>query len=375
MILDNNNYFLSIFIDLQKAFDVINHSKLLKKMSMYGIRGVAHHWLSSYLENRNQYVHINDTKSELWQIKCGVPQGSILGPKLFTLYMNDFAKVSNLGKILFADDTTLFHSGKSIQEVTKVVNEELEVIKHWFDLNGLILNAKKTNFMLFNNKKEKVKVKLEIDGVEIHRVRETKFLGVMIDDDLKWKSHINYTKGKIGKAISVLHRVKFFLNSCALLTLYNTMILPYLMYCVEVWGTTCKTYLQTIFILQKRAIRIITNSHYREPSNPLFIKLKVLKFPDIVDLSILKIMYKAKWNLLPVNLQNIFEIRTRRYNLKGTDVFKKPRFRTKIKERNIVVKGVNLWDALKQEIKECKTIITFKKHIKNSILEKYVNEN
>uniref|UniRef100_A0A672HNX1 Reverse transcriptase domain-containing protein n=1 Tax=Salarias fasciatus TaxID=181472 RepID=A0A672HNX1_SALFA len=188
--IDNNNYFLSIFIDLQKAFDVINHSKLLKKMNMYGIRGVAHHWLSSYLENRNQYVHINDTKSELWQIKCGVPQGSILGPKLFILYMNDFSKVSNLGKILFADDTTLFHSGKSIQEVTKVVNEELEVIKHWFDLNGLILNAKKTNFMLFNNKKEKVKVKLKIDGVEIHRVRETKFLGVMIDDDLKWKSHI-----------------------------------------------------------------------------------------------------------------------------------------------------------------------------------------
>lgn len=118
----------------------------------------------------------------------------------------------------------------------------------------------------------KNEVSLKIDGVEIQRVKEAKFLGVIIDEDLTWKSHINYTKGKIAKAIAVLHKVKFSLNNYALLTLYNTMIVPYLTYCVEIWGSTCKTYTQPLFILQKRALKIISKSHYRDPSNPLFIK-------------------------------------------------------------------------------------------------------
>ena len=261
--IDKRQYFVSIFVDLKKAFDTIDHTILLKKLSKYGIRGVAHKWVSSYLEKRKQYVQINNVKSELQYIQCGVPQGSVLGPKLFILYINDFVYVSKLLKcILFADDTTLFYCGEDITQVLNVVKQEFKRVKTWFDVNKLSLNLEKTNFMIFSNRGRDTGASINIDGIEINRVRETKFLGVILDENLCWKSHIHYTKAKILKTIALLHKVKDSLDNRALYILYNTMIVPYLTYCIEVWGHACKMYTQSIFMLQKRAIRIINRKQY-----------------------------------------------------------------------------------------------------------------
>lgn len=292
--IDKRQYFVSIFVDLKKAFDTIDHTILLKKLSKYSIRGVAHKLVSSYLENRKQYVQINNVKSESHYIQCGVPQGSVPGPKLFILYSNDFVYVSKLLKcILFVDDTTLFYCEEDITQVLSVVKQEFKRLKTWFDVNKLSLNLEKTNFMKFSNRGRDTGASINIDGIEINRVRKTKFLGVILDENLCWKSHIHYTKAKISKTIAMLHKVKDSLDSRALYILYNTMIVPYLTYCIEVWGNACKTYTQSIFILQKRAIRIITRKRYRDPTNPLFLQLKLLKFNELVDYSILQIMLKA----------------------------------------------------------------------------------
>uniref|UniRef100_A0A8C6LE27 Reverse transcriptase domain-containing protein n=1 Tax=Nothobranchius furzeri TaxID=105023 RepID=A0A8C6LE27_NOTFU len=371
--IDNREYFISVFIDLKKAFDVIDHSRLLQKLYQYGIRGVAHQWVRSYLDNRKQYVQINGITSELRNIAYGVPQGSVLGPKLFNLYINDLVNVSDkLGSVLFADDTTLFYSGSDINEVTHVINIELIKVKNWFDVNKLTLNLKKTNFILFNDK-ENIDVILEIDNMEIQRVKEIKFLGVMIDEALSWKSHIGYIKGKVAKAIAVLYSVKFLLNSEGLLLLYNALILPYLNYCVEIWGTAYRTYTQPLFVLQKRAMRIIDNTHSTAPSNPLFIKYKVIKFHDLVNWRILHIMYKANKGTLPKNIQHIFEKRESIYSLKGFEIFKKPRFRTRMKEMSISVNGVKLWNCLDREWKESRTLKVFSLHIKSRVLSGYDN--
>ena len=370
--IDNKNFLIGVFIDLQKAFDVINHSRLIWKLQKYGIRGIANKWITSYLKNRKQYVQINETKSDLWDINCGVPQGSILGPLLFLLYINDLPKASNtLQSILFADDTTLFYSGKNLKEVIEVVNTELIKIKHWFDSNKLVLNVNKTNFILFNDRGSNIDISLKIDRMEIQRVKETKFLGIIIDNELSWKPHIINTRNKVAKSIAVLYKVKSFLNQPALIILYNSLIMPYLTYGVEIWGTTYKTYTQPLFILQKKALKIINNTRYRDPSNPLFIKNKSLKFYDIVDYKILQILYKANSNNLPENIQERFEKRESCYNLKGTAIFKKPRFRTKIMERTVTIKGTNLWNGLQTEIKEIRTIMAFKKNIKSTLLAKY----
>ena len=141
-----------MFIDLRKAFDTLDHSNLSQKLNNYGIRGNALKWLNSYLANRKQFVQINDTSSCLLDIICGVPQGSILGPKLFILYMNDICNVSNILRfILFADDTNAFKSGFNINELADSITCELEKLQIWFNTNKLSLNVTKTNFMVFGN--------------------------------------------------------------------------------------------------------------------------------------------------------------------------------------------------------------------------------
>uniref|UniRef100_A0A8C6VZ07 Reverse transcriptase domain-containing protein n=1 Tax=Nothobranchius furzeri TaxID=105023 RepID=A0A8C6VZ07_NOTFU len=267
-IVDKKQIGIGVFIDLRKAFDTIDHSLLLQKCERFGLRGVVQLWLNSYLERRFQYVSINNMKSKLRQVTCGVPQGSVLGPKLFLLYINDICTASDILKyVMFADDTNLFCSGDNIKELLKTVEIELMKLNRWFVFNKLSLNESKTKFMLFGGIKNNIEVKLNLNNVEIERVNETKFLGVIIDDKLCWKSHIDHVKRKLSKSISILYKTRDLLHKSCLYLLYTSLCLPYRSYCVEIWGKTYKTYLDSIFKLRKRAIRIINKAGYRESTN------------------------------------------------------------------------------------------------------------
>src|SRR3984893_6694676 len=187
--IDNNEYTIGIFIDLSKAFDTINHDILIKKLEMYGIRGIPNLLLRSYLENRKQYVNYNNVTSTLKPISCGVPQGSILGPLLFLLYINDMTSCCKyLQFLLFGDDTNLFNSNSDLWQLMQIVNDELDLLSDWFKANRLSLNVKKTNYMKFGYKKitnhcptTKTYFCIKIDNFPITEVEYTKFLGVIID--------------------------------------------------------------------------------------------------------------------------------------------------------------------------------------------------
>ncbi len=165
-----------------------------------------------------QCVQINDIKSEFRKITCGVPQGPVIGPKLFIMYINDICNVSKLlNCVIFADDTNLICSGRNLMELLCAVERELEILKFWFDVNKLSLNTKKTKLMVFGNKRViDVDIKLKICDEEIERVFATKFLGVMIDDKITWKQHIEYIKGKISKTTAILFKSKDVLSCKAL---------------------------------------------------------------------------------------------------------------------------------------------------------------
>ncbi len=213
-----------------------------------------------------------------------------------------------------------------------------------------------------------------INNEEIERVYENKILGVIIDHKLCWKSHINHVKTKMSKSIAILNRIKHILIGKTLYILYCALIVPYITYCVEVWGHTYKTNLNSIYRLQKKAIRIVKRADYYEPTNKLFINLHVLKFVDLVDLYTLQLMYKVYNNLLPNCIQRLFKIRESQYNLRGLYMFKKVRARTNAKSRCLSVKGVNLWNKCDKELKVCNSLCQFKKMYKNKVINNYMTQ-
>lgn len=373
--IDQKKYAVGVFVDLKKAFDTINHDILINKLERYGIRGVVLKWVSSYLQNRQQFVKMGEYKSKCLDISCGVPQGSVLGPKLFIMYINDICKVSEILKfVLFADDTNIFCSGENLQQLLDLITSEIIKIKKWFDINKLSLNLSKTKIMLFGKYKTNTQIQVQINGVHIERVFENKFLGVIIDDKICWKPHIKHVQSKLSRSISVLAKAKHILDQKSLHILYCSLVLPYLDYCAEIWGNTYKSTLQPLCILQKRAVRIVHNVGFREHTNLLFVKSKFLKFFDIVDLQTAQIMYKASNKLLPGNIQKMFYEREGGYNLRGKLNLKTLTVRTTLKKFCLSICGVKLWNSLNVHLKECPNIIQFKKRYKDMILTRYRDE-
>ena len=258
---------LALFLDLSKAFDTINHTTLLAKLSHYGIRGTSNNWFRSYLTGRKQYTEVNNMQSRTMNINCGVPQGSVLGPLLFIIYTNDLPNSLNYTHaILFADDTTIYTKSDNIKTLYQNVNSDLNGLNEWFKANKLSLNVGKTHYMLLtnNNTPESItnQYDIKIGMEEIERKKHVKFLGVVIDDNLNWHEHITSTVNKISKITYTLKMIKNTLPKQNLKTLYETLIQPHLNYGITLWGGTHDTHVNKLIVQQKKIIRTITNSKY-----------------------------------------------------------------------------------------------------------------
>ncbi|CAB3998795.1 Hypothetical predicted protein [Paramuricea clavata] len=241
MNLDRKKFNLVILIDLKKAFDTVDHQILLKKLELYGVKGQALSFVQSYISNRKQKCQIQNSLSSEKLIKCGVPQGSILGPLFFLLYINDLPQCLYKTKPrLFADDTNLTASGDSITDLEAAVNSDLENLRKWLIANKLSLNVAKTEFMLIGSKQmirsiSDLQLNVKIENESVKQVHESITLGVTIDQHLSWKSNTENICKKITSGISALRRLKEFADKQALLSVYNAIVRPYFDYCCEVW--------------------------------------------------------------------------------------------------------------------------------------------
>jgi len=377
--MDDKKFSLGIFIDLSKAFDTVNHKILLEKLHLYGIRGNAFDWFSNYLSNRHQFVQLSNTKSTTLPINCGVPQGSILGPLLFIIYINDITNVSKLAiPIMFADDTNLFFSDCNLTNLVNMANDELDKISLWFKLNKLSLNVKKTNFILFRSHNSPhhlnidLNIDIKIDNMKIEQVHSTKFLGVIINQTLSWKEHIYLIKQKINKNVGIIRKISKSVPQSVLLSLYHTLIHPYLAYCNIVWAIDRTTFLDKLFVSQKKAIRLIANSKFNSHTAPLFLKLSILTIYQLNDLQVGCFVYRCTRNTLPNKFCSMFNMNSSIHSHQTRQCSKlhHEHCRLHVRSKTIRNYGVLLWNSLTDDICYVNSFASFKCKLKYFLLNK-----
>ena len=307
----NNKIAVGIFIDLQKAFDTVNHAILLEKLNHYGISGISNDWFKSYLSGRQQFVSINGENSDPTTIKHGVPQGSVLGPLLFLLYINDLhICIKNSTSFHFADDTNLLYippNKPRNRNIVRLLNNDLKSLNNWLMANKISLNSTKTELIIFRKKNVPIpNLKLKLNGVELKPKHEIKYLGITIDEHLTFKTHINVMNSKLKRANTLLALSRHYLPSSLLKQIYYSQFHSHLSYGCQVWGQTPALISQTT-ILQKKAVRLMTFSPVDAPSSPIFKELKILKLNDIITTNNIIFVHKTLNGMTPSHFKNFVE--------------------------------------------------------------------
>lgn len=293
--LDQGNNPTAIFIDLTKAFDTIDHAILISKLKYYGFSDNELLFFRNYLSNRKQYVFINEATSSTLPILTGVPQGSILGPLLFLIYINDLHVCTDLDIIHYADDTCIISP-----TVFQNINFELEKMSNWLSVNKLSINISKTKYMTFHYHQKpinKIQIpKLLINNENITYVQDFTFLGIIFDETLSWNIHTHRVANKISQLSGLIRTLKLDFPQHILKLIHNSLVIPHLTYGVTLWGfNNC----ERIKMVHKCILRHLDNQKFNAHCNPICKKLGIPLFDDIFKLACLKFFYKFSKKILP----------------------------------------------------------------------------
>ena len=378
--IDQGLFTCGLFIDLKKAFDTVNHNILLTKLSHFGIRGVIHDWFKSYLSNRKQTVSIDGSISDYEVTSCGVPQGSVLGPLLFLIYINDISKSSSiLSFYLFADDTSLICEHKDLKKLEVIVNNELKNISEWLRTNRLSLNVKKTNFVIFRPRQKNLPFLPDIcipdNSNHVQQIEQKdfiKYLGVFIDFNLSWKEHINYIVSKISRSIGIIAKLRHFVPYETLINIYKTLINPYIYYGICSWGNSAKTHLERLLVLQKRVLRLINFSDPKKHAIPFFLQTRSLPINFLYFERTSIMMHDIFNKAAPFNLNNLFELPDNIHSHRTRSVLNNCFFienvRTELVKRSFLSTGPKIWNSLPLKIKQLSKS-QFKTAIRDNLLK------
>ena len=364
-----------IFLDFAKAFDTVNHRIMLNELSYYGIRGVSNNWLESYLSNRQQCVQIGSHTSDFKPINCGVPQGSVLGPLLFLIYINDIANTSSILKFqLFADDTCIFLSHKNRSTLETQLNNELSKVSNWLIANKLSLNVDKTNVLVFRNKNssDEIILDLQINGDKLKEKLFAKYLGIIFDNKLTWQYQIEHISSKLVKGNALLAKLRHFLPAQKLKPVYNSLVQPHLDYGNLSWSTTADTHLKKIEKLQNKAIRIISFKNKEDDSSPLYKQHDILPLKLNIKFNQCKIIWNLFHHQLPSSIAELFVNHGVTLCERDSDrnVLKlhNPYQRTSYGIDFIFYRGTRSWNLIPDNNRTIITMLRFKRELKNHLI-------
>jgi len=363
-----------VMVDFRKAFDLVDHTVLLKKLSLYKCSNNTLKLFQSYLCDRKQTVSINDVLSENRTVNCGVPQGSILGPLLFLLFINDLPLMfSNkiTGSDLYADDTTLYdiHNKKEVLETR--LQQALEDLKYWCFQNGMKINTDKTKVLFMMTAQRKCAfpnptLSLKYENILLKTSKSEKLLGVHIQDSLKWDSHIKYIVKKISTNIWLLGKIRYIVNLNYRILYYKAYIQPHFDYCCIIWGNTTQQNINTLLRLQRRACKYILGQDYISLRESMS-EINIMTFDQRIIFQKAVTMYKIMNNLVPNYLNEHFQLRhcnsvtsdmTLR-NVSNMDLYI-PRPRCEMYKKSLEYSGPKIWNCLPFEIKTSRSLNIFK---------------
>ena len=372
--LDEDKLVGSIMVDLSKAFDMVSHTILLKKLASYGVRAGELRWFDNYLNGRRQRVCINGVQSCWTDILRGVPQGSILGPLLFTIYVNDLPQSVVHGKIKqYADDTTLYTVSDNITDLSNNLSMDLAGVTEWVERNGLQLNQAKTQMILLSRKKrskelENVVVKLK--GQEVARSRKVKYLGVWVDEGLTWVDHVEAVRRKCLGGLAKLRRLRDTLPAALKKNIYNALVLPHLDYCCVLWQE-CGIQLQKrVERIQNYAMRLICSKPPRTPSEELRSDMNWMPLSKRRELFRLVLVHRCVHGRAPAYLAECYET-NKQYGhcvTRGANKLHLKSVNTEFGRRATMFKGAQEWNKLPADLRNVQNINTFRKLLKTQYI-------
>ena len=349
----------------------MNHTIHIRKMYAYGIRGNILKWWESYLTDRSQYVIYDGIKYNTSFLNCGVPQGSILGPLLFIIFINNIFNVSELlFTVLYADDACFLLEGKHLENRITCLNNELKNITTWLKSNKLTLNVNKTYYMISHRAKINVPHShppLCINNSTLSKIQHFKYLGVLLDHTVSWIQHITYVKNKITKCMGITYKARRYLSPNSLVNLYHSYIYiyPYLIYGIESWGNAAHCHLDPLFKLQKNII-IITFSDHNAHTRLIINRLNILPLYKIIQNRIGIMMYNNSNGMLPPVMNELFTVNSNihEHNTRQRLMLHTNRGHTNIFYRSFNNVGPRIWNALQNKIDVNVLISQFKQNNK-----------
>ena len=311
--LDKGKLACGVFVDFQKAFDTVNHTILLSKLHHYGIRGLAHNWFRSYLNNREQFVSVLGYDSNKMTMKHGVPQGSVLGPLLFLIYINDLHNAINSSTTFhFADDTNLLIIDDNPHTIQSKLNRDLNNLYKWLLANKISLNATKTELVIFRKPSIKRPIlNLKINGTRITPSPHIKYLGVFLDEFLTGDAHCNQLQGKLNRAKGMIAKSRHYLSNREqnLLAIYHSIYSSHLIYGCQIWGQTNTNSFNKIKVNQNNALRLVSfATSFNDHVSPIYHNYRLLKLRDYVTVQNLLLIHDFFNNKLPTSFQGYFTL-------------------------------------------------------------------
>ena len=373
--IDNGKLIGTVFLDLRKAFDLVDHQILLHKLKLHHFDSIALKLFESYLSKRTQIVKVGNVKSDKKIVKCGVPQGSILGPLLFLIYINDISfNVKHSIIDLYADDSTLYTCSKAKDDIQVKLQEDLHAVMQWCDVNNMAIHPGKTTCMLIGSPHRtrlENDLLLKIGDTHINNVSSQKLLGVIVDKNLKWESQVNAVCKKVNAKLFLLKRIISYLDDGMKTLFYNSYILPIFDYCCVVWGIGKQSHIMKIAALQKRAAKIILCKSKITPSIDLFKTLNWLTFESRCHYHAGVLIYKSLKNNVPDYISNLIKFsHNERYMLRSSskqNIAQTTR-NTDIKKQSFEYVSVQVWNSIPIEIRTSNTLNTFKHKYKQHLL-------